>query len=52
MQANNTVEKMSRKAPVMSQVKYDWEEKQDRSRKSNKLNRKKARDVKRNWGEG
>ena len=51
MQANSAVEKMNRKAPVMSQVKYDWEEKQDRNRKNGKVNRRKMRDVKRNWGE-
>ena len=49
MQATNTVVKMNRQSPIMSQVKMDWEEKQDRSRKSGKVNRRKMRDVKRNW---
>ena len=49
MQATNTVVKMNRQTPVMSSVKMDWEEKQDRSRKSGKVNRRKMRDVKRNW---
>ncbi|AUR93553.1 hypothetical protein NVP1187O_240 [Vibrio phage 1.187.O._10N.286.49.F1] len=49
MQATSTVVKMNRKAPIMSQVKMDWKEKQDRNRKSSKVNRRKMRDVKRNW---
>jgi len=49
MQATHTVVKMSRKTPVISQVKMDWEEKQDRSCKSGKVNRRKMREVKRNW---
>jgi hypothetical protein len=51
MQATNTIVKMNRQAPAVSQVKMDWEEKQDRSRKAGKVNRRKLRDNKRNrWG--
>ncbi|QZI89933.1 hypothetical protein MYOV057v1_p0018 [Vibrio phage 184E37.1] len=32
---------MNRQTPVMSQVKMYWEDKQDRSRKSGKVNRRK-----------
>ena len=49
MQLSNTIVKMNRQAPAVSQVKMDWEEKQDRSRKTGKVNRRKLRDNKRNW---
>ena len=49
MQLSNTIVKMNRKAPEMSQVRSDWEEKQDRSRKAGKVNRRTLRDNKRNW---
>lgn len=48
MQTANTIVKMTRKAPVMSQVKTDWEEKQTRSRKYDKVNRRQLRNNKRN----